>query len=60
MNQIELLQNKRVGDIVAENYHAAGVFREFGIDFCCGGGKRLADVCQIKGIQLQSVTNKLE
>ncbi|MDX1642493.1 MAG: iron-sulfur cluster repair di-iron protein, partial [Balneolaceae bacterium] len=39
---------------------AAGVFREFGIDFCCGGGKRLADVCQIKGIQLQSVTNKLE
>lgn len=60
MNQIESLQNKRVGDIVAENYHAAGVFREFGIDFCCGGGQPLADVCEKKGIQLQSVTNKLE
>lgn len=60
MNQIELLQNKKVGDIVAESYHAAGVFREFGIDFCCGGGQPLADVCEKKGIQLQSVTEKLE
>lgn len=60
MNQIESFQNKRVGDIVAESYHAAGVFREFGIDFCCGGGQPLADVCEKKGIQLQSVTEKLE
>lgn len=59
MNQTEILQNKRVGDIVAENYHAAGVFREFGIDFCCGGGKPLADVCEKHGIKLQSVTEKL-
>lgn len=60
MNQIESLQKKRVGDIVAESYHAAGVFREFGIDFCCGGGQPLADVCEKKGIQIQSVTEKLE
>lgn len=60
MNQIESLQNKKVGDIVAESYHAAGVFREFGIDFCCGGGQSLAEVCEKKGIQLQSVTDKLE
>ena len=30
--------NKRIGDIVSENYNAAAIFREFGIDFCCGGG----------------------
>lgn len=60
MNQIKSLERKRVGDIVAENYHAAGVFREFGIDFCCGGGKPLADVCNKKGIQLNTVTEQLE
>lgn len=60
MNQTELLQNRRIGDIVAENYHAAGVFREFGIDFCCGGGRELREVCKKRGIKLQAVTQRLE
>jgi regulator of cell morphogenesis and NO signaling len=40
--------NRSVGEIVAENYHAAGVFRQYGIDFCCGGGQLLSAVCEKK------------
>lgn len=60
MNQIESLKEKRIGDIVAKNYHTAGVFREFGIDFCCGGGDRLADACDKKGIRIHTVTEQLK
>ncbi|KGE85860.1 MAG: iron-sulfur cluster repair di-iron protein [Phaeodactylibacter xiamenensis] len=41
---------KTVGEIVADNYRAAEVFKSFGIDFCCGGGKTVAEVCQAKGV----------
>jgi len=35
-----------VGDIVAADYRTAGIFERFGIDFCCGGRRSLADACQ--------------
>ena len=53
-------KQSRIGDIVSENYHAAGIFREYGIDFCCGGGKLLSDVCKKKGVSLDEITGKLE
>lgn len=34
MNQYKI---KESGYIVADNYHVAGVFPEFGIDLCYGG-----------------------
>lgn len=51
--------NRPVGDIVSDNYHAAGVFREFGIDFCCGGHKTLQEVTAKKGIDPEQVAVKL-
>lgn len=61
MNQhSQTLSEKRIGDIVADNYHAAGVFREFGIDFCCGGGRTLAEVCKKKQIEPGQVVQKLQ
>lgn len=61
MNQhSQRLSEKRIGDIVADNYHAAGVFREFGIDFCCGGGRTLADVCKKQQIEPGQVVQKLQ
>ncbi len=35
-----------VGEIVATDFRAAGVFEQFGIDFCCGGRRSLADACR--------------
>ncbi|TVR35448.1 MAG: iron-sulfur cluster repair di-iron protein [Balneolaceae bacterium] len=48
-----------IGDIVAGNYHAAGVFKEFGIDFCCGGGVSLDKACQKRNLDIEKVVAKL-
>lgn len=44
------LSGTTVGEIVAANYNKARVFQQFGIDFCCGGKKTLAQVCAEKNI----------
>jgi regulator of cell morphogenesis and NO signaling len=53
------LSERQVGEIVTENYHSAGIFREYGIDFCCGGGITLKEACQNTGADLQEVSDKL-
>ena len=58
MNTSELHQTT-VSDIVCSNYHAAGVFREYGIDFCCGGDFTLREACERKGISTEEVSGKL-
>lgn len=52
--------NRKVGEIVSDNYNAAGVLRNYGIDFCCGGGKLLAEVCSEKGLDLSEINRALE
>lgn len=42
----------KVGELVAEHYQAARVFKKYGIDFCCGGGKTVAEACAAKNISL--------
>lgn len=59
MIDIKKLPTQPVGEIVSENYHTAGIFKEFGIDFCCGGGKPLNEVCKAKGVALNDVIEKL-
>jgi regulator of cell morphogenesis and NO signaling len=38
--------NTTVGEIVATDFRTAAVFEQFGIDFCCGGRRSLADACR--------------
>jgi regulator of cell morphogenesis and NO signaling len=49
-----------VGEIVAADFRAAGVFREAGIDFCCGGKKSLGQACSEKGIDEAIIAGKLK
>lgn len=37
---------RKVGELVAEDFRRAHVFSQFGIDFCCGGGKPLSIACE--------------
>ena len=53
------IQTKTVGDLVAKDYRAAGVFKQYGIDFCCGGKKTVAEVCNQKGVPLAELEDKL-
>lgn len=63
MKEIEFkaseLISSRIGDIVADNYHAAGIFKEFGIDFCCGGGVSLEKACEKRNLDVEMVVEKL-
>jgi len=54
------LQEITVGKIVRDNYHAASVFRNYGIDFCCGGGITLADACEKKGVDIDELTEQIK
>ena len=37
--------DRSVREIVADDFRAAAVFERFGIDFCCGGRRTLAEAC---------------
>lgn len=54
------LEQITVGEIVSDNYHAASVFRHYGIDFCCGGGITLAEACKKKGVNPDELTEQLK
>lgn len=49
-----------VGEIVANDFRSASVFREAGIDFCCGGKKNIKDSCEELSINRADLIEKLE
>ena len=54
------LLNQHVATLVTEDYRTADVFRRYGMDFCCGGKKPIAEVCEKKGIDPNEVVKELE
>ena len=48
-----------IGEIVAQDFRAASVFKDFGIDFCCGGKKSINEACTEKGIDKDDLIKKL-
>lgn len=49
-----------VGEIAAKDLRKAEVFKKYGIDFCCGGKKTLAQVCTEKNIDVTKVETELQ
>ncbi len=49
-----------VGELVTENYRFAAVFRQFGVDFCCGGKKTLGEVCASGGVDRKALQQALQ
>jgi regulator of cell morphogenesis and NO signaling len=49
-----------IGEIVANDFRAASLFRDAGIDFCCGGNKSLSDACKEKGADESHLIQQLE
>lgn len=57
---MERLTQQTIGEIVARDYRAAGVFKKFGLDFCCGGKQTVFEACEKKGVDLQKLNKELE
>jgi regulator of cell morphogenesis and NO signaling len=49
-----------LGDLVAANPAAARVLERFGLDYCCRGGRTLADACAAAGIDATVVASDLD
>ena len=49
-----------IGDMVAEDFRTAAVFKKYGIDFCCKGGRTIADACEKKNIDEEKIYQELE
>ena len=52
--------NSTVGQIASEFPLATRVFSRHEIDFCCGGGKPLAQVCAEKGLSSERVLAEIQ
>jgi regulator of cell morphogenesis and NO signaling len=53
------IKSRTVAELVSENYKTADVFKKYGIDFCCGGGSLLAEICERKNIDFSEVESDL-
>jgi len=54
-----MIQEKTIGELAAEDYRKAEVFKKFGIDFCCGGKKSVREVCEKKGVDYAALEKDL-
>lgn len=61
MSQVEMepLRSRSVGQIAAKLAGATGVFRSFGIDFCCHGNVPLDEAAQARGVSIEAVEKAL-
>jgi regulator of cell morphogenesis and NO signaling len=58
MEQLQLL-NLSVGEIVANDFRTSSLFKNAGIDFCCGGKQSLSEACIEKGIDAAQLENEI-
>jgi regulator of cell morphogenesis and NO signaling len=56
----ERIESATVGEIVAADFRTAAVFEGFGIDFCCGGRRSLADACRTASADPAAVIRELD
>lgn len=54
------LNDRTVGELVAERPGRSRVFQAFNIDFCCQGGRTLREACERRGVALEAVVEQLE
>jgi regulator of cell morphogenesis and NO signaling len=51
---------KSVGELAVENPNVTRVFEKFGIDYCCGGHRPLADACAAAKVSVDDVLRGIE
>lgn len=56
---MKITEDKKIGEVVAMDYRLSGIFDHFGIDFCCGGGKSIREICETKEIDSSVLLEKI-
>ena len=58
MEQFQI-RNLTVGEIVANDFRTSSIFKNAGIDFCCGGKQMVTEACAEKGIDMSFLENEI-
>ncbi|MBK7426500.1 MAG: iron-sulfur cluster repair di-iron protein [Saprospiraceae bacterium] len=56
---MNIQENNIIGELVAQDYRTASVFKKHGIDFCCQGNRTIHDACEAKDIDASVVLTDL-
>ena len=56
---MENYKDKQIGEIVTHDFRAADVFKNAGIDFCCGGNQSLKEACNDKKLDISAIEKEL-
>src|SRR5690606_6367298 len=56
---MKVTENDIVGEVVAENYKAASIFKSHNIDFCCRGNRTIREVCSSSDLDSEGLINEL-
>lgn len=54
-----ITKDTKIGHVAAEHPLATRVFARHGIDYCCGGGRPLGDVCERQGLDTGAVLEEI-
>lgn len=54
------LKTNSIGEIVAENFRTAVIFKKHGIDFCCKGDRTIAEACDKKRLDPEKIYSEIE
>lgn len=49
-----------IGEIVAEDFRTAAIFKKYGIDFCCKGGRTIEEACENRKIDTEPIYEEIE
>jgi len=53
------LAERTIGEVVAEDYARAAVFKRLGMDFCCGGTRTVGAACEQAGVRIDLLEEAL-
>lgn len=57
---MEINNQSIIGEIVAENYKTASVFKKHKVDFCCNGNRTIADASKKRRLNEEELINELQ
>ncbi|WP_417429445.1 iron-sulfur cluster repair di-iron protein [Halpernia sp.] len=55
-----LTTEKTIGEMVAEDFRVAAIFKKYKIDFCCNGNRSMEEACERKKVQIEEIYNAIE
>jgi len=57
---MEITENQIIGELVAQNYKTASIFKKFKIDFCCNGNRTISEACDRKNLDPNVLIKELK